>query len=220
VGSCEGGSPRFGVDLTNGTEVKYIYFYIGPPPDYTECPDNEWKNTGNPTSLVDTQELGAEFYEEYAKAQARFGSYTITNFFLVVDGFKGKPITAQLDDVAINNEVATYEFESNIGPTGPMGPAGATGATGATGPEGKEGPTGPEGKEGKQGQTVRPVRPDPKAKQAKKARPELQDPPAKKEPKGRLERPDPKVKKAKKARPATPPSRRSRASQTCRAATA
>jgi hypothetical protein len=113
VGTCEGGAPRLGAYVTNGSKSGNIYFYIGPYPSYTGCPPNEWKNTGNlasPTNKVDASQLGGSFYEEYEKTQENFGSYKILELFVVVDGFSGKPITAQFDNVMINS--TTYTFEN------------------------------------------------------------------------------------------------------------
>jgi hypothetical protein len=113
VGSCEGGAPRLVATVSNGSEEGNINFYIGPPPNYTACPPNVWMNTGNlagPANLVDTSQLkGGSFYQPYSVAQLNYGSYTITDLFVVVDGFKPTPITAQFDNVMINNETFTFE---------------------------------------------------------------------------------------------------------------
>ncbi len=56
VGSCRAGSPRFTANVTNGTSSSSIFFYIGPPPNYTGCASGAYTNSGNlatPTSLVD-----------------------------------------------------------------------------------------------------------------------------------------------------------------------
>jgi hypothetical protein len=112
VGTCEGGAPRLDAYVTNGTVEGNIWFYLGGP-SYTGCPPNEWKNTGNlasPTSLVDSSQIGGKYNEEYASTQATFGSYKILELFVVVDGFSGKQITAQFDNVMIND--TTYTFEN------------------------------------------------------------------------------------------------------------
>lgn len=114
VGSCQDGAPRFVATVTNGSVTGNINFYFGPPPNYTGCPPNVWANTGNlasPTSVVDTSQLpGGTFYDVYSAAQTKYGSYSITDLFVVVDGFNGIPSTAQFDNVTINN--VTYTFES------------------------------------------------------------------------------------------------------------
>jgi hypothetical protein len=129
VGSCGLGSPRFVASVTNGTASGDISFYIGPPPEYTGCPPNVWTSSGNlasPTNLVDTSQLpGGSFYEPYAAAQTQFGSYTVTDIFLAVDG-PGQ--TVDFDNTQVNNTTYTYEsgdsckgggyqqFTSNPGP--------------------------------------------------------------------------------------------------------
>jgi hypothetical protein len=110
VGTCGLGSPRFAVEVTNGTSTGNIFVYLGPPPNYTGCPPNVWANTGNlanPANLVDTSQLpGGTFYDPYASAQAKYGSYTVTDIALVVDGPNQ---TVQFDNTQINNATYTYE---------------------------------------------------------------------------------------------------------------
>ena len=110
VGSCGAGSPRFVATVTNGTVSGNINFYIGPPPNYTGCPSGLYANTGNlatSTSLVDDSQLpGGTFYDLYAAAQAKYGSYTVTDIFLVVDGSNQ---TVDFDNSQVNDELFTYE---------------------------------------------------------------------------------------------------------------
>jgi hypothetical protein len=113
AGSCENGSPRFEVTVTNGTTTGNIFFYIGPPPNYTLCPPGLYANTGNlasPANLVDDSQLGGMFYDPYADAQTKFGSYTVLEIALVVDDFAA-PQTVDFDNTQVNNEVFTYESE-------------------------------------------------------------------------------------------------------------
>lgn len=114
VGTCQGGAPRLVATVTNGTSTGNINFYIGPSPSYTGCPPNVWTNTGNlasPSNLVDDSQLpGGTFYDPYSATQTKYGSYTITDLFVVVDGFQPAPLTAQFDNVVINN--TSYTFES------------------------------------------------------------------------------------------------------------
>ena len=117
AGSCGGGSPRFQINLTNGTSSGSVFVYIGPPPNYTLCPQNIWLNTGNlasPVNLVDTSQLPlGTFYDPYAAAQVKYGGYTVTGIQLVADGgwaVAGNVQTVLADNVMINN--TTYTFES------------------------------------------------------------------------------------------------------------
>jgi hypothetical protein len=108
-GTCGLGSPRFAVEATNGTTDGNIFFYIGPQPSYTGCPPNVWTNTGNladPANLVDATQLGGLFYEPYAAVQASYGSYTITDIALVVDG---PDQTVKFDNVQINGNTYTFD---------------------------------------------------------------------------------------------------------------
>ena len=112
-GSCGGGSPRFQINVTNGTDSGNIFVYIGPPPNYTGCPMNVWANTGNlaaPANLVDTSQLDlGTFYDPYSAAQLKYGSYEVTGIQLVVDGFTTTGHTARFDNVQINASTTTFE---------------------------------------------------------------------------------------------------------------
>ncbi len=114
--SCGGGSPRFAVSLDNGAgDIGNMVVYIGPPPSYTSCPGNVWTNSGNlvtPTSLVDTSQLdGGTFYDLYSAALVKYGAYTVTAIYIVVDGewaFAGDQVVL-VDNVQINTDVVTFE---------------------------------------------------------------------------------------------------------------
>jgi hypothetical protein len=107
-GSCGLGSPRFGATTSAGGT---IFFYIGPPPNYTGCPSGVWSNTGNlaaPTNLVDATQLGGGFYEPYAAVQLAYGGLQITDLFIVADA--GNPTqTVVIDNTMVNNTTYTYE---------------------------------------------------------------------------------------------------------------
>lgn len=114
AGSCGGGAPRFQINVTNGTNSGNIFAYIGPPPGYTGCPLNVWLNTGNlaaPANLVDTSQLPlGTFYDPYANAQLKYGSYQVTGIQLVTDA--SWLFTVQrvhVDNVQINNSTTTFE---------------------------------------------------------------------------------------------------------------
>ena len=66
-GSCGGGSPRFVISLTNGTNSGDISVYLGPPPNYMFCPSNVWQSTGDlleGVNPIDTSHLPAgTFYD-------------------------------------------------------------------------------------------------------------------------------------------------------------
>ncbi len=107
-GSCAQGSPRFGATTSAGGT---IFFYIGPPPNYTGCPAGVWSNTGNlasPTNLVDATQIGGGYYEPYGQVQITYGSLVITDLFIVSDN--GNPTqSVEIDNTMVNNTTYTYE---------------------------------------------------------------------------------------------------------------
>jgi hypothetical protein len=113
VGSCWGGSPRFEAWVTTPTgATKKIFFYIGPPPNYTGCPSGVWANTGNiasPSSPVDDSEIGGGFSDPYSTVQANYGSYPVTGVYLDADGAWSGSQTVDFDNTQVNNTLYTYE---------------------------------------------------------------------------------------------------------------
>lgn len=115
AGSCAGGSPRFQINVTDGTNSGNIQVYLGAAPNYTNCAPNVWANTGNlvaPTNLVDTSQLpGGTFYDPYSAAQTRYAAYTITGIQLVADGSWALNATQTVlaDNVKINSTTVTFE---------------------------------------------------------------------------------------------------------------
>ena len=68
------------------------------------------RNLASPTNLVDDSQLpGGTFYDPYSSAQTKYGTYTVTDLFLVVDGFGPAAQTAQFDNSVINTTTYTYE---------------------------------------------------------------------------------------------------------------
>ncbi len=111
--SCGGGAPRFQINV-DGVNA---FVYIGPPPNYTNCPTNVWVSTGNlvaPAAFVDTSQLpGGTFYDTFAAADAKYGTHAVTGIQLVIDGsfaFQAGTQTVVVDNVMIND--TTYTFES------------------------------------------------------------------------------------------------------------
>lgn len=95
--------------------IKNIFVYIGPPPNYSGCPQNVWANTGNlvtPASLVDATQLGGAFYEPWSAVVASYGTYPVTGIQLVTDAGWAFPSTGQtvdIDNTMINSTTYTYE---------------------------------------------------------------------------------------------------------------
>lgn len=92
VGStnCGGGSPRFQINVSNGTTTGTIFAYLGPGPNYNTCSANTATSSGNLLSdsvTLDTSQLsGGSFYDTWTHALATYGGMTVTGVQLVVDG--------------------------------------------------------------------------------------------------------------------------------------
>jgi hypothetical protein len=110
AGSCGGGAPRFSINFGPNTSA---FVYIGPPPNYTGCPQNVWANTGNlaaPASFVDTSQLGGMFYDTFAAADLKYGTDVVTGIQLVTDaGWMFGTQTVLVDNVVINDSTFTFE---------------------------------------------------------------------------------------------------------------
>ena len=108
--TCGQGSPRFQINI----DGKNAFVYIGPPPNYTGCPQNVWLNTGNlatPASFIDTSQLpGGTFYDTFASANLKYGNDVITGIQLVADaGYFFGTQTVLIDNTMINARLFTYE---------------------------------------------------------------------------------------------------------------
>ena len=112
--SCALGSPRFGIVLASDPN-KAIFVYIGPPPNYTNCPQNVWGNTSNlltPASLVDATQYGGTFYEAWSAVQLQFSGQIVTDIFLVSDNGPSGSQTVVIDNTDVNGTLYDYEFTS------------------------------------------------------------------------------------------------------------
>lgn len=110
-GTCGSGSPRLVASVTSpdGNASGNIFFYIGPPPDYSACPSDVWASSGNlaaQTNDVDTTQLpGGTFYDPYSDAQQKYGDYTVNQLFFVSDS---GPQTVIIDNTQVNDYTYTY----------------------------------------------------------------------------------------------------------------
>jgi hypothetical protein len=118
--NCGGGSPRFQVNVTNGTSSGNIFVYLGPPPGYTGCLPSAWTNSGDlleGVNPLDTSQLpGGTFYDPYATALIKYGGYTVTGVQLVTDGGWNAVAsggdgeqTVLFDNTVIDDMLFTYE---------------------------------------------------------------------------------------------------------------
>jgi hypothetical protein len=123
--SCEGGSPRFQIGLENATsgDSGNIFVYLGSEPNYNDCPDGVWTNTGDliGSSSVDASQLdGGTFYNSYADALEDYGDYAVTELSLVADAGWAAEDGSQVvtfDNTQINSTIFTYEEPAPETPT-------------------------------------------------------------------------------------------------------
>lgn len=114
--NCKNGSPRFQVNATNGTNSGNIFVYLGPPPGYSTCVPSVWTNSGDlleGVNPIDTSQLPAgTFYDPYATALTKYGSYTVTGVQLVTDAgyaFGDGEQTILFDNTVVDDKTYTYE---------------------------------------------------------------------------------------------------------------
>jgi hypothetical protein len=109
-GTCSQGSPRFQINVLGNN----VFVYLGPqfPSVTNPCAGATYSNSTNvigPTSLVDATQLG-NGYETWSAFQAQHPNDVVTGIQLVVDGYvAAAPITAQFDNVRINQTLYTFE---------------------------------------------------------------------------------------------------------------
>ncbi len=113
---CKAGSPRFQINVDTGSGIKNIFAYIGPAPSYTGCTANTWTNSTDlleAPHFVDTSQLpGGTFYDPYATALSKYGTYPVVGIQLVVDSgwaFGDGEQTVLVDNVTVNSDVYTFE---------------------------------------------------------------------------------------------------------------
>jgi len=112
-----GGSPRFSIEVTNGTTTKNIFVYLGDPPNYTSGTTGETGNLLDDAvsgARVDSTQVGGPFYGTLADAVAAAtgrGYGTISWISFVVDGgwaAGGGSQTVVRDAVSINGVVDDF----------------------------------------------------------------------------------------------------------------
>lgn len=117
AGDCGGGSPRFQINVLDPAtqQVRNIFVYLGPAPNYTGCTPNVWQNTGDLLEAgrtIDTSQLGGTFYDTYEHALATYGSYEVVGLQLVTDAGwsqSGGVQTVVVDNIMVNNTIFTFE---------------------------------------------------------------------------------------------------------------
>lgn len=117
--SCAGGAPRFQIEVTSpdNADTGNIFVYIGPPPNYTNCPSGIWLSTGDlleGANPIDTSQLdNGAFYDPYASALAKYGDYTVAGIQLVTDAgwaFSDGEQALDVDNTLVGATLFTYEI--------------------------------------------------------------------------------------------------------------
>lgn len=117
--ACVGGSPRYQINLIdpNTNEEKNIFAYFGTDSGGAPCIPGTWQNTGDMLEagrLLDTSQLtGGAFYDPYAAALAKYGSWTVTGIQIVTDsGWASQDgeHAVDIDNTLINATLFTYEI--------------------------------------------------------------------------------------------------------------
>lgn len=123
-GSCWGGSPRFEITMLDKSAnlLHKAFLYIGPPGTMgqtTGCPATDtWYNTGNlmaSTQTVDDSQFpGGSCCDTVAGAEAKYGTWPITNVLWGTDGGWSAPQTIDFDNTQVGPYLYTYENASNL----------------------------------------------------------------------------------------------------------
>lgn len=112
-----GGSPRFSVEVSNGTTTENIFVYLGDLPNYTSGGTGDTGNLVDDTvngTRVDSTQVGGPYYGTWAQAvfaATGSGYTTISGISVVVDGGWAQSSGSQtvvLDAVSINGTVYTF----------------------------------------------------------------------------------------------------------------
>lgn len=117
--ACVGGSPRYQINVVdpNTNQVRNIFAYFGVDSGGAPCVAGTWSNTGDvldATRMLDTSQLtGGTFYDPYASALTKYGSWTVTGIQVVADAGWAATDAEQavdIDNTLINSTLFTYEI--------------------------------------------------------------------------------------------------------------
>lgn len=117
--TCVGGSPRFQINVIdpNTNQERNIFAYFGVDSAGAPCVSGAWSNTGDfleVNRLLDTSQLtGGTFYDPYATALTKYGTWTVTGIQVVTDS--GWATTdgehaMEIDNTLIHSALFTYEI--------------------------------------------------------------------------------------------------------------
>lgn len=116
-----GGAPRFSIDVTNGTDTKAIFVYLGDLPNYTSGSNGDTGNlidSNTNGARVDSTQIGGAYYGTWSDALAaanNSGYTTITGISFVVDAGWAQTSGSQtvvVDAISINGMVYTFSATS------------------------------------------------------------------------------------------------------------
>jgi hypothetical protein len=116
--TCIGGSPRFQINVEDpiSGDTGNIFAYFGTDSGSPACLPGVWQNSTDLLELgklVDTSQLdGGAFYDPYATALTKYGSYEVTGIQVVVDGSWATGDSEQtvlIDNTMINEVLYNYE---------------------------------------------------------------------------------------------------------------
>jgi hypothetical protein len=117
AGECAAGSPRFQINVSDGTVEHNIFVYLGSAEHPNDCGGTSWIPTGNLVDLTDvvdsTQLPGGGYQQSWSDVQNLYGTYEVTGIQFVTDSYyavAGGIQTVLADNVRINN--TTFSFES------------------------------------------------------------------------------------------------------------
>ncbi len=113
--NCGGGSPRFQIQVTEGTTTKNIFAYLGDQPNYNTCTSGSATSSGNllmEGRSIDTSQLaGGTFYDTYSHLISAYGTSTVTGIQLVVDAgwaLPGSVQTAEIMSATVGGDTYTF----------------------------------------------------------------------------------------------------------------
>ncbi|MHC4675312.1 MAG: choice-of-anchor W domain-containing protein, partial [Planctomycetota bacterium] len=124
-GSFRDGSPRFSVLIDwNDSHIidegdEYALIYWGTHPDFNDCPEPDWYNTGNLYDAdpndhrVNLLQFGGPFYSTIEEAKNRFGDKEVLEVILVLDG------SWMYNQVMLVDNIKVNRYTYNAYPLGP-----------------------------------------------------------------------------------------------------
>ena len=116
AGTCSNASPRFAIDVTNGTTSGTIQVLLGPQWNNSAsvpCAGATYMDSGNVLGAgygTDATQVGGGYVAPgaWATFQAVYGTYSVTGLRLVVDGWATPYITALVDQIKVNAATITF----------------------------------------------------------------------------------------------------------------